>query len=176
MLQGVSQAGTIITGQTLGEGRKEKAQEQGYGFLGFGIILGIFSAIVIMIISEPLILFYQVSEQTAQLARQLMRAISLVVVFQCVNNIMTKGVLRGGGDTRILMVADNIFLWMFSIPLGLLAGFVFHFSAFWIYICLKFDQIVKAVWCVYRLGSGKWIKKIYTGKQCNKLSRGEKNE
>ena len=35
---------------------------------------------------------------------------------------MTKGVLRGGGDTKMLMLADNIFLWVLSIPLGLLAG------------------------------------------------------
>lgn len=165
LLQGVSQAGAIITGQTLGEGRKEKALKQGYGFLGFGLFIGLFSAIFIMSISEPLIQFYQVSEQTVQLARQLMRAISLVVIFQSVNNIMTKGVLRGGGDTKMLMLCDNIFLWTISIPLGLLTGFVFKSTPFWVYICLKFDQIAKAVWCVFRLRSGKWIKKIYMGKK-----------
>ena len=35
--------------------------------------------------------------------------------------------------------------------------------AFWIYVALKFDQIAKAVWCVLRLRSGKWIKKITAG-------------
>ncbi len=75
-------------------------------------------------------------------------------------SIMTKGVLRGGGDTKILMVADNIFLWVASIPLGILAGLVFHLPAFWIYFFLKVDQVLKAVWCVLRLRSGKWIKKI----------------
>ena len=89
-----------------------------------------------------------------------MRAISLIVLFQATNSIMTKGVLRGGGDTKILMVADNIFLWVASIPLGILAGLVFHLPAFWIYFFLKVDQVLKAVWCVLRLRSGKWIKKI----------------
>ena len=64
----------------------------------------------------------------------------------------------------MLMLADNIFLWVLSIPLGILAGFVWHLSPFWIYICLKSDQITKAIWCVIRLHSGKWIKKIKTGK------------
>ena len=54
---------------------------------------------------------------------------------------------------------------LFSIPLGLLAGFALHLPAFWIYTCLKFDQIAKTVWCVFRLRSGKWIKRISTGKQ-----------
>ena len=62
------------------------------------------------------------------------------------------------------MLADNIFLWILAIPLGILAGFVFHWPAFWIYIALKSDDIVKTIWCVGRLKSEKWIKKISTGK------------
>ena len=94
------------------------------------------------------------------MAEQLMAAISLIVVFQSTNSIMTKGVLRGGGDTKILMLADNVFLWVLSIPMGIAAGFFLKLNPFWIYIALKFDQIAKAVWCVLRLRSGKWIKKI----------------
>ena len=165
MIQGVCQAGAIVTGQTLGEGDREKAQRQGFGFLGFGIALGLVSAVFIMAVSGPIIAYYHVSDMTAGMAAQLMEAISLIVIFQATNSIMTKGVLRGGGDTRMLMLADNIFLWVLSIPLGCLAGFVWHLSPFWIYIALKFDQIAKAIWCVLRLRSGKWIKKIHTGKQ-----------
>lgn len=164
LIQGVCQAGAIVTGQTLGEGDKEKAQDQAYGFLGFGLGLGMVSAIVIMAISRPVISAYQVADTTANMAAQLMNAISLIVVFQATNSIMTKGVLRGGGDTRMLMLADNIFLWVLSIPLGLLAGFVLKLPPFWIYFFLKFDQVAKAVWCVLRLRSGKWIKKIKTGR------------
>lgn len=164
MIQGVCQAGAIVTGQTLGEGEKEKAQRQGYGFLGFGLVLGLVSAGFIILASGPIIDYFQLSEETAKMAARLMDAISLIVVFQATNSIMTKGVLRGGGDTKMLMVADNIFLWVMSIPLGILAGFVWHLSPFWIYICLKFDQIAKAIWCVLRLRSGKWIKRIKTGK------------
>lgn len=164
MIQGVSQAGAIVTGQTLGEGEREKALRQGYGFLGFGIVLGMISAAFIMLVSNPIIRYYQVSDVTANMAEQLMAAISLIVVFQSTNSIMTKGVLRGGGDTKILMVADNVFLWVLSIPMGIAAGFYLKLNPFWIYIGLKFDQIAKAIWCVIRLRSGKWIKKIKTGK------------
>lgn len=164
LTQGVAQAGAIVTGQTLGESGREKAMEQGYAFLGLGACLGLFAAGVITVISRPVIGAYNVSAETAGVARQLMDAISFIMVFQSANSIMTKGVLRGGGDTRMLMLADNIFLWILSIPMGLLAGFVFHLPAFWIYTCLKFDQIAKAVWCVFRLHSGKWVKKITTGK------------
>ena len=164
MIQGVCQAGAIVTGQTLGEGERERAQRQGYGFLGFGLALGLVSAAFIVLVSETVISSFNLSTGTADMARQLMNAISLIVVFQATNSIMTKGVLRGGGDTKVLMLADNVFLWVLSIPLGILAGFVFGLSPFWIYVCLKSDQITKAIWCVIRLHSGKWIKRIKTGK------------
>ena len=160
VIQGFSQAGAIVTGYTLGEGDKDKAREQGYAFLGIGILFGAIGAGIIMLIAEPMITAYNLSTQTQEIARELMRAISLIVLFQATNSIMTKGVLRGGGDTKILMVADNIFLGVASIPLGILAGLVFHLPAFWIYFFLKVDQVLKAVWCVIRLRSGKWIKKI----------------
>ena len=159
-IQGFSQAGAIVTGHTLGKGDKDKAHQQGYAFLGLGILFGIVSASIIMLISEPMILAYDLSEETRAIARQLMLSISIIVLFQATNSIMTKGVLRGGGDTKMLMLADNIFLWVASIPLGIIAGLVLNLPAFWIYFSLKIDQVLKAFWCVIRLRSGKWIKKI----------------
>ena len=160
MIQGFSQAGAIVIGHTLGTGEKKKAQEQGYAFLGLGIMFGLVAAGIVMLISGPMINAYNLSPETEHIARQLMLSISIIIVFQATNSIMTKGVLRGGGDTKMLMLADNIFLWVASLPLGILAAFVLKMSAFWIYFALKFDQVLKAGWCVIRLQSGKWIKKI----------------
>ncbi len=165
VVQGVSQAGAIVTGQTLGTGDREQTMKQGYLFFGLGIGLGLISAAFITIFKNPIIASYTgVGPETRRIAGQLMLAISLIIIFQATNSIMTKGVLRGGGDTKMLMITDNIFLWVISIPLGLLAGFVFNLPAFWIYVCLKSDQIIKTFWSFLRLKSGKWIKKISTGK------------
>ncbi len=166
VVQGVCQAGAIVTGQTLGTGQKEKTMKQGFLFFGLGLGLGLLSALFIMLVKGHVIAMYTGVEGEAKVvANDLMIAISLIIVFQATNSIMTKGVLRGGGDTKMLMLADNIFLWTIAIPLGYLAGYVFHLPAFWIYIFLKSDQIVKTLWAFLRLRSGKWIKKITTGKQ-----------
>lgn len=167
MIQGFSQAGAIITGYTLGEGNKEKAKRQGYSFLLIGGIFGLISALIITIISAPLISAYNLSDQTKLLAKELMLSISIIIIFQATNSIMTKGVLRGGGDTKVLMLADNIFLWVASIPLGIVAGLVLNLPAFWIYFALKIDQVLKAFWCVIRLRGGKWIKKIKSESELN---------
>jgi putative MATE family efflux protein len=160
LTQGISNASGIITGHTMGEGDIEKAQRQGYTFLGLAFVLGCFAAAVIMILRGPIINYYQVSEETKLIAWELMDAISFIIIFQAMNSILTKGVLRAGGDTKFLMAGDILFLWVASIPLGILAGLVFHWSPFWIYTMLKIDQIIKCIWCYFRLRSRKWMKKI----------------
>jgi len=164
VIQGVCQAGAIVTGHTLGTGDRDKTMRQGWLFLGLGFALGAVSAGILLIISSPIIRSYtEVSQEVRDMAADLMKAISLIIIFQSTNSIMTKGVLRGGGDTKMLMLADNIFLWALSIPLGFLAGYILNMEVFWVYFFLKIDQIAKTIWCVFRLRSGKWIKKITTG-------------
>ncbi len=160
VIQGISQASCTITGITLGEGKYEKAQQQGITFAAIGFLIGAVGCIIILALRGVIIDAYRIQPETKALAYELMDAVAVVVLFQSANSILTKGVLRGGGDTKFLMIADILFLWIGSIPLGALAGLVFHWPGFWIYIMLRIDQFIKAVWCLFRLKSGKWIKKI----------------
>lgn len=157
---GISNASGIITGHTMGEGNYKKAHKQGYTFIIIGFLIGFLAALIIFVLKNPIISYYQVSSEAKLIADELMNAILFIVIFQSVSSILTKGVLRAGGDTRFLMAGDILFLWIASVPLGALAGLVFHWPAFWIYTFLKIDQVIKCVWCIFRLHSGKWLKKI----------------
>ena len=172
-ISGVSNASAIITGHTLGEGDRERAQREGYSFFGIGIVLGLVACLIILVLSGPIIACYDITDHTKAIAHELMISIAINVVFMAVNSILTKGVLRGGGDTKMLMLADNIFLWIASVPLGAVAGLVLGLPAFWIYCALKIDQVLKAIWCVVRLRSGKWIKKVKSGSELQKEQNSE---
>lgn len=91
---------------------------------------------------------------------ELMDALCIVVVFRSVNSILSKGVLRGGGDTRFLLAADMSTMWLVAVPLGALAGLILKLPPFFTYLFLYSDQILKAFWCILRLRSGKWIKHV----------------
>lgn len=160
LTQGISNASGIITGHTMGRGEYDKAQRQGYAFLFLGACVGCLASAVILLLRAPIIGYYHVSPEAKAISRELMDSISFIIIFQAMNSILTKGVLRAGGDTRFLMAGDILFLWAASIPLGALAGLVWHWPPFWIYSMLKIDQITKCVWCFFRLRSGKWMKKI----------------
>ena len=153
-------ASCFMIGQVLGEGQVERIKKQGNTFFALGVVIGLIAAGVIQILADPIISVYNITEETKEITRAMMNAISIIVVFRATNSIMTKGVLRGGGDTRALMIADMVFLWICSVPLGYLAGLVWKWPPFWVYFCLYIDQVIKAIWCVFRLRSGKWIKHI----------------
>ena len=159
-VQGVSNASSIMTGNTLGAGDKEKTYRQGITFAGMAVVIGLVAGGVLLIITPLVINIFEISEETNIIARQLMYAMSFIMIFQAVQGILTKGVLRGGGDTKFLMVADVLFLWIVSLPLGYMAGLVWQLPAYLIFIALKADWIIKAFWCLKRLSSGKWIKRV----------------
>ena len=71
---------------------------------------------VITMLKTPVINSYNITDETKQIAHQLMNAISFIVVFRSANMILTKGVLRGGGDTRFLVLADTSMMWLIAIP------------------------------------------------------------
>ena len=92
--------------------RHGKSSKARLYFLGLGFVLGCFAAVVILLLRSPIINYYKVSEEAKAIAWELMDAISFIIIFQSMNSVLTKGVLRAGGDTRFLMAGD-IF-----IPLG----------------------------------------------------------
>ena len=160
LTQGVAQSSSIVVGHTLGSGDAKRAGEEADAFVGLGIVVGVAAGVVILLVSGPIISCYNITKATEMIARQLMWAIAFIVFFRSINSILTKGVLRGGGDTRFLMVADIIFLWAASVPLGYVVGVMFKAPAFWTYCALRIDEILKCVLCFYRLRGGKWIKNI----------------
>ena len=157
---GMAGAAGIITGHTMGRGEHERARGRGYAFVLMALVMGAVAAVGILLLRGPVLGYYSLSGEAEALAWQMMQIIAVFVVIQSVNGVLTKGVLRAGGDTRFLMVADILFLWTVSIPLGLLGAFVWGWPAVVVYVVMKLDQILKCGWCLQRLRSGKWRRNI----------------
>ena len=155
--QGLSSAASVITGNTLGHGERQKALEQGVSFLALSVCVGCAASGIIFLLSPLLTNTNRLSNETRQIAQELLYAVNITVIFSSTQSVLTKGVLRGGGDTKFLMVADILFLWVVSVPVGYLTALVWNCSAFVVYLALHADWFLKSVWCTIRLFQGKWI-------------------
>ena len=159
---GIASAAGVIIGQTVGAGKFEQARREGYTFLSMSCVIGVIAMIIVRIAGVWSIGLYEITEDTVSVAVSMISASAILVFFQAVQSALSKGILRGGGDTKFLMVADVIFQWCASIPLGYLAGIVLGWTPFWVLIMLRIDYVIKSVWLVFRLAGDKWIHKAKT--------------
>ncbi|MDD3242234.1 MAG: MATE family efflux transporter [Eubacteriales bacterium] len=158
--QGLCNAAGVITGNTLGRGEKDKAYHQAVTYTALSVVVGLGAALIILALCPVLIENYNITPETAAIAYQIMASVAFMVIFQTIQSMLTKGVLRSGGDTKFLMIADALFLWLAAVPLGYLTGIVLHWPAFWVCVALKIDWAIKSIWCIFRLKSKKWIRVV----------------
>ncbi len=159
-IMGLSQASSVIIGQTAGSGQWKETLLKGKTFYLLSVFAGLIGGGIIWLASPFIVSLYHLSPASAAVTMEMMAAMSLLMVFQSVQSVMSKGVLRGGGDTVFLVFADLVFLWLLNIPLGYCAGLLWGWRPFWVFVCLKLDAIGKTLLCLWRLVGGKWIKNI----------------
>lgn len=157
---GIGQTGAVMIGNTIGEGKRELVCQQGRALLKLGTAVGLLACLVILALRTPVLALYRFEGETLAISRQLLNMSSIVVIFQCIGSILTKGVFRGGGDTKALLAVDNCFLWLCSIPLGAICGLRIGLPAGAVYFLLNIHHLLKSIWGVFHLRKNNWIKKI----------------
>lgn len=153
----VASASSVMIGHTVGRGDFARAQKEGYSFTLMSIVFGLCAAILVLVVGVEAIGLFKITESTYAIAVIMMESSAIVVFFQSIQSALSKGILRGGGDTKFLMHADVAFQILVSIPLGYLVAVVWHWPVFWVLLALRIDYLIKAVWLIQRLRSGKWI-------------------
>lgn len=157
---GMSGASAIVIGNTIGEGDIARAKREGNTYNLLSFIFGAVMVIPVLLLEGPYMGLYSVTEQTRAIAHSMFLIRCGSLPLQTVAYVISKGVLRGGGDTRFLLFADSSCVWLISLPLGALAGLVWHLSPAWVYFLLTVEFPLKGIVCFIRYCTGKWIKVI----------------
>ncbi len=89
--QGLGQASSTITGNTLGEGDREKTYRQGVTMVALSVLIGLLAGGVILLMAPWIIGMYDITEVTRSVAWELMYAVAIMVVFQSMQSVLTKG-------------------------------------------------------------------------------------
>ncbi len=157
---GMSNATAVIIGNTIGEGKKEKAKEYAYSIGIFSVVMGCISGLMILLIKPFVVNFYNVSYSTKLIAMEIMTVTSGIIVFQSLASNFMMGVLRGGGDAKFVLINDLIFMWLVAIPGGFFVAFVLKLPVALVFLVIKCDEILKSLTSVYRVISGKWVNDV----------------
>lgn len=87
-------------------------------------MIGLIAIPLLLLLEAPYMSLYNITESTRQIAHGMILCTCFMMPMQTIAYVTSKGILRGGGDTRFLLAADSSLVWLVSLPLGALAGFV----------------------------------------------------
>ncbi len=157
---GQANAGGILLGQLIGENKLQEAKTAAKRVVKLTVVGGILGGLVILAI-RPLVLQYADLSAAAMGYLSAMLLINSYYIFGgAINTTLIAGVFRAGGDSRFGLICDIVDMWVYAVPLGFLAAFVFKLPVVWVYFLLCTDEFVKWPWVFKHYRSGKWLKNI----------------
>ena len=149
---------SVVTGKTIGAGKFEKIRAYAKTMQGIFLCLGLTLGLLLFICREPIVSIYNISPETRSLALQFLAILSLTNIGSCYEYPVESGIIAGGGSTKYAAVVDNLFMWLFTIPLSALSAYVFGFPPVVTYCFLKADQLLKCIPNGITVNRFRWIK------------------
>lgn len=159
-LSGIAQATGILIGKYLGGGEYEKAYRNSKKLMGYGLSGSVFLSLILVAAGRFYVQIYQVEEMVKVLGTQILTAFALISPVKVQNMILGGGVLRSGGKTKYVMVIDFVGTWLFGVPLGFLAAFVWKLEIPYVYFILSLEECVRFFISIMVFRRRTWMNKI----------------
>ena len=149
-----------MIGDLLGQNRLDEAKQYGKRFCKVAMWCGLFNAVLLLVFGPVASLFFILTDEARTYLVQMMIFLAFNLFAYSLNTIITCGVFAAGGDTIYDAESVIISKWCFSLPLGFLGLFVFHWPVLVIYLCIMADEIVKVPWIYPRYKKYIWVRNL----------------
>lgn len=161
IIRGLSNACSIMLGNSIGRGHLDRVQQYGIRFLKIGAITGVLIGSFLFLTPQvTLSIFGSLTPKVYNIAVSLLKVMGILFVVKSFNSILVIGVLRGGGDTRRSMLIELFCVWFIGVPLSFLGASIFHLPIEWVVILAATEEFVKTIFGLFRVKSNKWIHEI----------------
>lgn len=159
-ISGLASAVGIITGKTIGEGKTELMKEYAYTTQILFLFVGLFSGLLVYLVSGPFIgLYGGISPDAAQQSLLFARVLSVTIIGTGYQMPCLFGLVKSGGDIHFVFRNDTIFVFLVVLPSAALAAYL-GAPARLTFACLKSDQILKCFVAVVKINRFNWMKNL----------------
>lgn len=160
MCFGMAYGGAVVLGKTMGSGDMELAERNAKRLVRSTILAGVAGSILLLCCFPIMPLLADLTPAAAHYRDLLMFINAFSITGAAINTVLICGIFRAGGDAKFGFIMDCISMWVVSVPLGLLAAFVFKLPPIWVYFILYLDEFEKMpVVVIHYLKKG-WLKNI----------------
>lgn len=156
-LSGLSAAAGVMVGKRLGKKEYDNAYAESKKIMFAGLIGAVIVSTLLILLAGTYTRFYHVDTTVKNLGKILLIIFALYAPVKVENMILGGGIIRSGGNTRIIMIIDMIGTWCIGIPLCLVAAYVFHWGIVGVYTLLTTEEIFRLVVSLIIFRKRKWM-------------------
>lgn len=159
---GSATAASVIIGKSIGEGKsKQQIKEYSKTLQFIFICIGVCTGILLFIIRTPVISLYgNISDEAKILANGFLLVLCVTCVGTSYQMPVNTGIVRGGGDSKFVLVLDIISIWLIVLPISFAAAFLWNWHPVAVIACLNADQVFKCLPAAIKVNRYNWIKRI----------------
>ena len=156
-LSGLSAAAGVMVGKRLGKKEYDEAYEESKKIMCAGLIGAVLVSTLLILLAGVYTELYRVEYNVKELGKILLIVFALYAPIKVENMILSGGIIRSGGNTKIIMIIDTIGTWFIGIPLCLLAAYVFKWGIVGVYTLLTTEEIFRLVVSLVIFKKRKWM-------------------
>ena len=157
---GMAYGGAIVVGKYMGAGDMSVAERNASRLARVTIFSGVLGAVLLICLYPVLPYIADLNETAAHYRNVLLFINAYSLIGASINTVLICGIFRAGGDSKFGFVADTINMWCVSVPLGLLAAFVFKLPPLWVYFILFLDEFEKMPFVIHHYFKKGWLRNI----------------
>ncbi len=161
---GVASAGGIILGKALGDNKIREAELYGKRLFRLSIGTALFGGAVVLCVRPLLLQYMNITDTVREYLGVMLFITAYYIMGQSINTMIVCGISRAGGDVRFGLYCDIVAMWVYAVPVGLIAAFVLKLPPLWVYFILCLDEFVKMPVVLLRYKQKKWLKNITRNK------------
>ena len=156
-LSGLSAAAGVMIGKRLGGKEYDEAYEESKKIMYAGLIGSLAVSALLILLAGEYTGLYRVNHSVKELGKILLIIFSLYAPVKVENMILGGGIIRSGGNTKIIMAIDIVGTWCIGIPLCLLAAYIFKWGIVGVYTLLTTEEIFRLVVSLIIFKRRKWM-------------------
>lgn len=156
-LSGLSAAAGVMIGKRLGRKEYDEAYAESKKIMYAGLAGSVVVASLLILLAGVYTGLYRVDNSVKELGKILLIVFALYAPVKVENMILSGGIIRSGGNTKIIMVIDIVGTWCIGIPLCLLAAYVFRWGIVGVYALLTTEEIFRLVVALVIFRKRKWM-------------------
>jgi putative MATE family efflux protein len=150
----------VMVGSTLGSGQLKEAKTLSSQLIWMGILISLSLGTIIFLLAPYIpLLWPSVGTEQKLMATQIIRLFTIFLSFFSIANV-TYHILRSGGKTTQTLLLDGVVMWLGTVPLVWSLALFTSIPLVLMYLLIQIVDIVKALFGLYLVKRGDWIKNL----------------